>query len=236
MKRFAFLVLLPYAAHAADFCPSAEAMHTGAAGDLGWRSYSAKTGSKRCVANQAEGTGRLEWPAAGIDHALLAGSLEVAVCCFRHESAVPAQLRIGDREVTALTHREDPKTADQDNEDDFPDLIEDEAHGRAIAIRGTLEGGIKVDVLLRCTASRFADRYAFQFTVINRSQSGVEVDWDHLRILRAAASPSMQPVAGGTGYVFLTAQRPREAVATIELKNHGQVLGRFRFDGFTLAQ
>jgi hypothetical protein len=46
----------------------------------------------------------------------------------------------------------------------------------------------------------------------------------------------MQPVAGGMAYVFLTAKRPHEAVATVEVKSGGRVLGRFRFDGFTLTQ
>jgi hypothetical protein len=177
----------------------------------------------------------VEWPAAGIER-VVAERVEVAVCCFRHESAQREKVRVGDREVAVQTHREDPKAAGKEDEDEFPDLIEDYAHGREVSIRGVLGDGVKVDVLLRCTASKFADQYAFQFTVINKSDRGVEVDWDHLRQVRASASPSMQPVAGGMGYVFLTAKRPKEAVAAVELRRSGTVLGRFRFDGFTLEK
>jgi hypothetical protein len=235
MRRFFLLPVLVLSAHAADLCPPPAAVDTTAS----WQSYSAKNGSKRCVANLLEAHDGVVWPAAGIEQAAVAGHVEVAVCCYRHESAQPEKLRIGDREQTVVTHREDPKAVGKaDDDDDFPDLIEDDAHGRAVSIRGMLGDGdrpVRVDVLLRCTASKFADQYAFQFTVINRSEKGVEVDWDHLRQVRAGSSPNIQPVAGGMAYVFLTAKRPHEAVATVEVKSAGRVLGRFRFDGFTLA-
>jgi hypothetical protein len=217
------LAMAGVCAWAADLCPGADGT-----------SYSARVGQKRCVANRVTAMDTVSWPAAGIERARVAGRLDVAVCCFRHESAQPEKLVIGDKESTVSTHREDPKAAGkEDDDDDFPDLIEEDAHGRAISIRGMLVGA-KVDVLLRCTASKFADQYAFQFTVVNRSDKDVEVDWDHLREVRAASSPNVQPVAGGVAYVFITAKRPREAVATVEVKRGDRVLGRFHFDGFTL--
>lgn len=222
------LALVAVCAWAADLCPGPDS-------DAIWHSRSVKNGPKRCVANRVTATDTVSWPAAGIEQAAVAGRLEVAVCCFRRESAQPEKLTIGGKELTVETHREDPKAAGkEDDDDEFPDLIEEDAHGRAISIRGTL-GESKVDVLLRCTASKFADQYAFQFTVINRSDKGVEVDWDHLRQVRAGSSPNVQPVAGGMAYVFLTAKRPREALATVEVKSGARVLGRFRFDGFTLT-
>jgi hypothetical protein len=212
-------------AHAADICP----------GPANAPSYKAKSGQKWCVANSVEAKAPVQWPAAGIEHADAAGRLDVQVCCFRHVSSGPRKLTIGNRETQVETHHESPKAAGkEEEEDEFPDLIEDDAHGRAISIRGLLGDGARVDVLLRCTASRFADQYAFQFTVVNRSDKGVDVDWDHLRELRATASPNVQPVAGGMAYVFLTAKRPREALAVVEIKRGGVVLGRFQFDGFTV--
>jgi len=206
----------------------------------GWAADLCPTsGPKRCAANRVTATDTVRWPAAGIEQASVAGQLDVVVCCFRRQSIQPEKRTIGGREETVPTHREDPKAAGkEEEEDDFPDLIEEDAHGRAVSIRGTLADGdkpVKVDVLLRCTASKFADQYAFQFTVINRSDKGVEVDWDHLRQVRAGSSPNVQPVAGGMAYVFLTAKRPREALATVEVKSGARVLGRFRFDGFTLT-
>jgi hypothetical protein len=226
MRLLALTPLLLSCALAAEVCPAPEGMQSAAAA----------VGRKRCVVNRVEADSVVEWQAAGIERAAVAGRLEVAVCCFRHESAAPEKLRIGGREITVETHREEPKSAGKEEEDEFPDLIEEDAHGRAISIRGTLAGGVLVDVLLRCTASKFADQFAFQFTVINRSQSRIEIDWDHLRILRAEVSPSVQPVASGAAYVFLTPKRPREAIATVELKRGNEVLGRFHFDGFALAQ
>jgi hypothetical protein len=195
------------------------------------------SGPKRCAANQVTAKDTVLWPAAGIERASVAGQLDVVVCCFRHQSVQPEKRTVGDQERMVETHREDPKPAGKDDDDDFPDLIEEDAHGRAISIRGTLADGdraVNVDVLLRCTASKFADQYAFQFTVINRSDKGVEVDWDHLRQVRAESSPNVQPVAGGMAYVFLTAKRPHEAVAAVEVKSGTSVLGRFHFDGFTV--
>jgi hypothetical protein len=235
MRFLAIAPLLLWCGYAADLCPAAQDVKTGSDGAVQWRSYSAKAGQKRCVDNRVEAAGRVEWPAAGIEFALVDGPVEVAVCCFRHESAPPGKMRVGDREILVPTHREDARAAGKDDDADFPDLIEEDAHGRAISIRGTV-GGLRVDVLLRCTASKFADQYAFQFAVIDRSADKVEIDWDHLTRLRAVGSPSVQPIAGGTAYVFLTAKRPREAGAVVELKTGGRVLGRFHFDGFTLAE
>ena len=235
MKRLVWLPLLVWCAYGAEPCPAGP----GVGGSMQVWSSAVKVGAKQCVANVVEARDTVEWPAAGIERAEVGERLEVAVCCYRHESAQPEKLRIGEKELTVVTHREDPKAAGKDDDDDFPDLIEDDAHGRAVAIRGTLSDGgkpVQVNVLLRCTASKFADQYAFQFTVLNRSEKGVEVDWDHLRQVRAGSSPSVQPVAGGMAYVFLTPKRPREAVATIEVRVEGRVLGRFRFDGFTLVQ
>jgi hypothetical protein len=219
MKLLA-LAMVAVCGWAADLCPT--------------------TGPKRCAANQVTANDTVKWPAAGIEEASVAGQLDVTVCCFRRQSIQPEKRTIGDKETMVPTHREDPKAAGkQEEEDDFPDLIEEDAHGRAVSIRGTLgdaDQPVKVDVLLRCTASKFADQYAFQFTVINRSDRGVDVDWDHLRQVRANSSPSMQPVAGGMAYVFLTAKKPHEALAIVEVKRGSRMLGRFRFDGFTLTQ
>ena len=152
------------------------------------------------------------------------------VCCFESEAAKDAKLHFGTRELTVSTHQEGDDSRGQD--DDFPDLIEEDAHSKSISIRGTLwdgERSVRVDVLLKCSASKFAEQYAFQFTVINKSPDFVEVDWDHLRRMRSEIAPSVQ----GNVSVFLAARRPHEAVATVELKTKaGKVVGRFQFDGY----
>jgi hypothetical protein len=231
--KLLLVAALAMLAQAADVCPApAEAAGKGAA----WRSWSAKVGKLYCVGNEARGAAAVEWPAAGVAQANVRERVEMAVCCFESELSRAATLRMGSREWSVATHQEGHDA--KGDEDDFPDLIEDEAHARTVSIRGVLwdgERAVRVDVLLKCSASKFASQYAFQFTVIDRSADALEIDWDHLRKMRAETVPSVQNLAGGTAYVFLTAKRPHEAGAAVELKTKsGKVLGRFRFDGFVV--
>ena len=186
-------------------------------------------GTRHCIANAASVADTVVWPAAGIARAQVAGRLEVQICCFRAVEQAP--LPVGKQ--TVLTYRESGTAGD---DDEFPDLIEDDAHVRSVSIRGTLgdpSHPVRVDVLLKCSASKFADRFALQFTIVNRSGDPVEVDWDLLRETERRLPASAQPVAGGKAWVFLTTARPREALATVELKTRaGASLGRFQFDAW----
>ena len=228
--RLTLLLVCAVGGCAAEVCPGPAGNGTGEV----WRSWSGKVGKNYCVGNEARGAGAVEWPAAGIAGAEARDGVRVQVCCFESEAAKDAKLRIGDREMTVATHQEGDESRGKD--DDFPDLIEEDAHSKSVSIQGTLwdgERAVRVDLLLKCSASKFADRYAFQFTVINRSADFVEVEWDHLRRMRAEIAPSAQAVAGGTAYVFLTAKQPHEAVATIEVKTKaGKAVGTFHFDGY----
>ena len=215
-------------AYAAEVCP-----HQGKPGEL--ESWTAKIGKRHCVANALDTTGAVEWPAAGIVQAAAAGRIELAVCCFSKVSEQRAAVRLNGSERTVPTQREiSHHEADDDAE--FPDLIEDDAHLRNASIRGALgdpDRPVRVDLLLKCSASRFADQFAYQFVVIDRSADRVEIVWDHLRDLERRISPSVQPVAGGKAWIFLTKTKPTEAVATVEVKTPaGRVLGRFQFDGW----
>jgi hypothetical protein len=209
------------AGHAADICPHPT-------GDGSW---SAKIGRRHCLANAVSATDTVDWPAAGIERAAVAGRVEFAVCCFSKEAAKSAPMRIGATEKSIDTHAE-VTHHDEDDEVDFPDLIEDDAHVRSASIRGTLGDAahpLRVDIELRCSASKFADQFAMQFTVINRSADKVTIEWDHLRQMESRGKASVQ----GNTRVFLTKSRPTEAVATIEVKSpSGEILGRFHFDGW----
>jgi len=219
------LALLGSAAFAADLCP-----HDAAAAE--WNSWTAKVGSRHCVANRVNTPAAVEWPAGGMAGARVAGKVEFQLCCFEEVKQSPAPLRIGGRELSAPTWQE----SSNGDEGEFPDLIEDEAHTKRIFIRGELGDAahpVKVDVQLQCSASRFADQYALQFTVINRSPDAVEIVWDHLQEVAKRVKASAQPVAGGKAWVFLTRAKPEEAPATVELKTPaGESLGHFRFDGW----
>jgi hypothetical protein len=229
LLRPIFLALIAvFACLAADVCP-----HPPATSE--WNSWTAKIGRRNCLANAVSAKAAVEWPAAGIDQVKVADRLEFAVCCFSKEKAAPAPLRIAGQERQVATHAEVTHHA-EDDDVDFPDLIEDDAHMRSASVRGTLgdpEHPVHVDIQLRCSASKFADQFAMQFTVIDRSADPVEVSWDHMRELEQRIHPSVQPVSGGKTWVFLTKSKPAEAVATVELKSRaGELLGRFHFDGW----
>jgi hypothetical protein len=234
MRKLLLAAAMSALAYSADVCPAPGTAGEGST-DGQW-SWAGRVGKLYCVGSEVRGRPvAVEWPASGIVRAVVEGRVEMAVCCFDSEISKPAQVRRGDDEFYMVpTHQEGHDSNGGD--DDFPDLIEDEAHAKTVSIRGDLYDGerpVRVDVLLKCSASKFASQYAFQFTVINRSVDPVEIDWDHLRQMRAKGAPSVQNVAGGTAYVFLTAKRPHEAGATVELKTKsGKLLGRFRFDGF----
>jgi hypothetical protein len=222
------LAALALTAHAADVCPHPASTVEAA-------SWTARIGRRSCLAHAVSATQPVDWPAAGIDRASVAERLEFAVCCFSKEASVPAPLRIGDTERSVPTHTEVTHHT-EDDDADFPDLIEDDAHIRSVSIHGVLGDPahpIRVDILLRCSASKFADQFAMQFTVINRSADPVTVEWDHLRQLEARIRPAVQPVSGGKTWVFLTKTKPTEAVAAVELKSAtGDSLGHFHFDGW----
>ena len=227
MRLILLLFVGSFAGTAADLCPASA---NPAAGPE-WRSWVEKVGRNFCVGNQLRGAGKAVWPAAGILEADLHDGLELQLCCVESEQAKDAKLRFGARELTVSTHQEGDDSRGQD--DDFPDLIEEDSHSKSISLRGTLWDGehpVRIDVLLKCSASKFAQQYAFQFTVINKSADPVDIDWDHLRRMRAQASPSVQ----GATSVFLTEKRPIEAVATVQVKTKsGKSIGIFQFDGYS---
>jgi hypothetical protein len=219
------LALLAVIAQAAEICP-----HDAKTSE--WNSWTAKVGRRQCVANAVSANTAVAWPAAGIADAKVAGRVEFQLCCFESVARKPAPLRTGVGESSATTWQE----SSAGDEDDFPDLIEDDARTKRISFRGTLgdaEHPARVDVQLQCSASKFADQYALQFTVINRSPDPVEIVWDHLHDLEQRLKASSQPVAGGKGWVFLTKAKPTESLATVELKTPaGAVLARLQFDAW----
>jgi hypothetical protein len=235
------------AAFAADVCPAAKDVATGTeAGVVSWSSQASLVGKRQCVSsgirNLTNPPAVVEWPDAGIAMAMVRSRLDVAICCFSHESAQAGTLRFGaaQRPVKVATHREVVKPGAVDvDEHEYPDLIEDGARHRTVSIWGTLwaDGApLVVDLLLRCSASRFADQFAYQFDVVSRADE-VEIDWDLMKRMQAKVSPNVQPMLHGKVWVFLSAESPVEALATVEVRTKkGTVAGRFQFDGFAMGK
>jgi hypothetical protein len=247
MKALVLTMAACIAAFAADVCPASTEVIAGAAsGGLGWSSRAAPVGKRQCVSNEAHNSTSAAipvwWPDAGIAMAVVQKDVEMAICCFSHESAQPGTVRLGadHQSMAVTTHREvvKPRALDVD-EHEYPDLIEDDARHRTVSIRGTLwadGAALLVDVVLKCSASQFADQFAYEFSLVNRGDEA-QIDWDLLRQMQAKASASVQPVAHGKVWVFLSADRPTEALATVEVRSKkGTLAGRFQFDGFGAAK
>ena len=148
-------------------------------------------GKLYCVGSEVRGrAAAAEWPAAGIVRAEVRERLRMPVCCFDSEIAKPTPVRLGDFELMVPTHQEGHDS--HGNDDDFPDLIEDDAHAKSVSIRGDLWDGERPGAGGRAAEMLGVEirrQYAFQFTVINRSADSVEIDWDHLRQMRARGCP-----------------------------------------------
>jgi hypothetical protein len=232
-------------AMAAELCPQGTAVpQTGGAAAISWQSYARQFPKpKYCIGNRiANGAEHsptpVEWPQAGIRQATLAGGLAVQFCCFDREEIAAGGVRYGDppHSLAAPTHQPAEEGAAGHNEG-YPDLIEEDARISSISIRGTLWDGerpLRVDLLLRCSASQFAKEYAYQFTTEDRSADKVRVEWDLLRDLRARMTPSVQVTPLARTFVFLSPAEPEEAESAIEIwSSNGKLAGRFRAPGFS---
>ena len=236
-------ILVPSFAHAADVCPAGGSAEQGAVpATLEWRStVHALLKDRYCFANQVRNLGAVplpvRWPDAGIDHAAVAGRLEVAFCCTSAARTAPSRLWTGTPEkALAIRMRREPEEGSADREEGYPDLIESDARVKNYSIRGTLDAAgatVQIDLTLKCSASRFADRYAYQFAVADRSPVPLAVDWDLLRQLRETVKPSVQSIPGGATYVFLSPRTPDEAEGIIEIRTKaGALAARLRLDGY----
>jgi len=230
-------------AQAAEVCPAGGSAEQDAVpAVVEWRSTAhALLKDRYCFANQVRNLGPVPllvgWPDAGIDQAAVAGRLEVAFCCASAARTAPSRIWTGSpQKALAIRMRREPEEGSADREEGYPDLIESDARVKNYCIRGSLDAdgtAVQVDLTLKCSASRFADRYAYQFAVSDRSAVPLRVDWDLLRQLRETVKPSVQPIPGGATYVFLSAHTPDEAEGIIEIRTKtGAPAARLRLNGY----
>lgn len=229
---------------AAEVCPPGRSAWTsGAPAAVSWNSYQAASRpGKLCIANQLrdESSNPVEvsWQAAGIEQAVLKGDLSVAECCFDGVAAAKATLRAGSQFVGVTVSRAAEEGL-ANHKEGYPDLIEQDARIRTVSIRGTLSDSgrdVRVDLVLKCTASQFAKQFAYQYSITDRSADPVEVKWDLLDNMRQRLTPAVQAASGGKTYLFLTDAAPRETDGRIELRTGaGQAVAVFRFGGFEAA-
>lgn len=246
MKLLLSLLSMCALAAAADLCPSADVSQNGVVdGMFTWHSFASVLSKGRvCLANEVRNTSgkplELQWNDAGPNPVRVHGNLLVAVCCFETHRLAPSVITYGapSRDARVQMVRE-PEEGTGEREEGYPDLLEPEARVKTISIRGTLTAGtqpVRVDVLLKCSASAFAKQFAFQYSITDRSPDPVTVDWDLLRNTESQMRPSVQAIPNGKTYIFLTDRQPAEAEGVIDVKTASGVLaGRFRLDGFQPA-
>jgi hypothetical protein len=211
-------------------------------GVLEWHSAAHALAKDRyCFANQVRNLGSaalpVRWPDAGIDRAAVAGQLEMTFCCASSERSAASNLWIGMPEKpVAIRVRSEAEEGGAERDEGYPDLIESDARVKNYSIRGSLDAAgatAQIDLTLKCSASRFADRYAYQFAITDRSPVKLTVDWDLLRRMRDVARPSVQTIPGGVAYVFLSDRTPEEAEGIIDIRTKDDApLARFRLDGY----
>ena len=250
MGKIALLMLLATGSgFAADLCPASGTRDTGGVpGAVAWTSYRSEVRGKNCLGYEIRNlSGKpmiLSWVQPGLDQVWPADRLEVAVCCFDGEEKRKTVLHyagLHNVETGSDTQTVVHIPAEEGlakHEEGYPDLMEEDARVRTVSIRGTLRMGdgetIRVDLLLKCSASKFAKQFAYQFSITDLSQDTVNVDWDPMTDMRAMISPSVQPIPNGKTYIFLSPKAPRERRSLVQLKTKsGQVAAIIGFSAWT---
>lgn len=246
MYKLLLLLLAAGTSFAAEVCPpGGEAASGTRLGVLAWNSSHVEVNKKQCLVNELRNTSGkplpVFWVEAGVQRAVVQDRVEVSICCFDGEAEGNAVLGYGSpAKELPVSMRIPAEEGVERHEEGYPDLIEGDARVRTVGIRGTLRAGeesVRVDLILKCSASQFAKQFAYQFSITDRSSDEVDVQWNLLNDLRARMTPSVQPIPKGKTYIFLSGVTPREAEAVVEVKTKsGRLAGRFRFDGFTAGK
>ena len=133
------------------------------------------------------------------------------------------------------------QTGAPDDDEDYPDLIEDDAKTRRSSFVGDLWDGaqyVHVDIEFLASASyAHLNQSVFQFVIVDRSSQPVIAEWN----LLAEMSKTMQPYYSRTPesgrrqqvYVFFAKRRPSPAPGNVLVKTAGgKFLARFAAAGF----
>jgi hypothetical protein len=229
-------------AWAAELCPpTAASTVSGTAGPLRWSSFKGEPRpGKFCAGGEVRSQPPLEvsWPDAGIEKAA-GGWLQVAECCFDRVEQRRSTLQVGKPpKPFAVSLWSAAEEGLANHEEGYPDLIEEDARVRQMSIRGSLPVGgkdVRLDVVLKSTASQFGGQYAYQYVITNRSAPRVEVDWGQLAEMKKKIRPSVQSSANTVTYIFLSHLQPEEGDSRIILTTGtGISLSTFKMGGFQI--
>ena len=243
MRGVRLLVLAAFAGAAAwgaEVCPPPKALDS----EEQSVSYSIQVRpGKYCFANEIRSrphqTAEVAWREAGIESAVVTGSLRIAQCCFDAVETVGTKVHYASGDIPAKVTRPAEEGLAR-HEEGYPDLIEEDARVRTVSIRGTLSSGgrdVRVDVQLKCSASQFAKQYAYQYSIVNGSPDPVDVAWDLVERMRRIVKPAQQIIPQGTTFVFLSDKAPAEAAGRVVIHTRSRsLLATFVLDGFAAGE
>jgi hypothetical protein len=248
MSRWAGLIAILICgarlAHSDDACPKAAMGASHDTPELSWSSGAWISSDRSCTRQEIvnhlnDAPLAIEWSAAGILSAQIGAKLASSLCCFGSSHTQAASLEYG-APAKSLKTAIDTGIEDQDN-DNYPDLIEDDARTMRSSFIGKLWDGsrfVDADIEFRAAASYpHSNQSVFQFTIVDRSHQRLSLNWD----LPVSLAKTMEPyyTGGEEGarrqdiYVFFGKKRPTPAHGVVEVRTSGgKLLARFAAAGF----
>lgn len=239
----AIVICCGWLAHAEDACPKAAMGTSTDIRELSWTSGAGISYGRTCTRQQivshlSDTPLTIEWPAAGIFSAQIGAKLATSLCCFERSHTQAASLKYGAAGKSLTTAID---AGIEDDGDDYPDLIEDDARIMRSSFIGKLWDGSKfvdADIEFRAAASYpHSSQSVFQFIIVDRSSQRLNLSWD----LPVGLAKTMEPYYTGgqeSGrrqdiYVFFGKKRPAPAPGVVEVRtSEGKMLARFVAAGF----
>jgi hypothetical protein len=250
IRHLAGLILAIGLAYGGEVCSQPETAQSGSSPELSWASFTKQLAPKK-ICTQQEITPNspaplsVGWPGAGILEASITGRFAVAFCCLEETAVRKDSLRFGAPPKTLPT-RVIVGAGDPDRDDEYPDLIEDDAKSIQTLFKGSVWDGarlVKLDLELRAAASHpHLKQSVLQFVVVDQSSEPVSVEWDLVRKLSATVKPFFTETPKDrsyreTTYVFFAGNRPAPARSLVEVRTGaGKLLGRFAVGAFTMKR
>lgn len=234
---------------AGEVCSQPVTVQSGSSAEVSWSSARKQLAPKKICTQQeitlkAASPLPIAWPGAGILQAGIVDRFLIQFCCLEETRERKDSLRYGTPQMTLGT-RLIMAAGDPDKDDDeYPDLIEDDAKSIQTQLQGSVWEGtrsVKLDLELRAAASHpHLKQSVLQFVVVDQSSEPVSVEWDLVRKLGTTIKPFFTETPKDRGYrettyVFFTGNRPAPARSVVEVKSgSGKVLGRFAVGAFTM--
>lgn len=181
------------------------------------------------------------WPSVGILDAAITGQFVLSFCCAQRIAVKHESLYAGTPPRTAHTP---VLIGSKSQDEEYPDLIEEDAKVLRSAFTGGVWDGVKsvrLDLEVRAAASHpHAKQSVFQFVIVDRSSEPVVVDLEVIDKLSTVVKPFFTSNPRDrdyreSTYVFFASGRPSPARSAIVVRNSaGKLLARLEAAVFAM--